>query len=96
MELLYTVVAVAAAIAVPCFALYDPRHRGREHLLVCVGSAGALGRLMTARLQSGAAGEAPDTWTTLLHRRATDLVGKDTIRSQARRVEPYVDGHAVG
>ena len=31
-----------------------------------------------------------------LQKRATDLVDRDTIRSEARQVESYVDGHAVG
>jgi hypothetical protein len=53
-------------------------------------------RLRTALLRSGTAGEALDTWTTLLRNRATDLVDKHSIRSEARQVEPYVDGHAVG
>jgi len=55
-----------------------------------------LARLKAALLQSGAASEALDTWTALLQDRATDLVDRDTIRSEARQVESYVDGHAVG
>jgi hypothetical protein len=48
-----------------------------------------------ALLQRGTASEALDTWTALLQNRATDLVDKDTSRSEARQVECF-DGHAVG
>ena len=47
--------------------------------------------------QSGTASEAlAIRGPRLLQNRATDLVDKDTIRSEARQVESYVDGHAVG
>ena len=46
--------------------------------------------------QSGAGSKVLHTWTTPLQNRATDLLDMDTIRHQARQVESYFDGHAVG
>ena len=114
MELLDTIAAEATAISVLCVAWYHSRHRRREPLVVCLGSAGARlqdnGSLRRVDVGADAPNEAVGfdllrgaglasqdaVPIALLQNRATELVGKDTIRGEARQVESSVDGHAVG
>ena len=76
------------------------RRGGTLYPCLCVvGRSGPCASLRSRRpalLQSGTGSEALAHGTTPLQNRATDLVDKDTIRSEARQVESYVDGHAVG